>query len=109
MAHIGQTLAQRADYHFGDRKMTLERCPWPGLTAAEGPAWIDRAYVDWCAGLSSADDSMLRTRSDRPPGTLDGRHPFVDVILHVNREVIHHGAEVALLRDLYWIHRTLAP
>jgi hypothetical protein len=25
--------------------------------------------------------------------------------LHINREVIHHGAEIALLRDLY-IHRT---
>lgn len=24
-----------------------------------------------------------------------------DLILHVNREVIHHGAEIALLRDLY--------
>ena len=23
------------------------------------------------------------------------------LVLHVNREVIHHGAEVALLRDLY--------
>jgi hypothetical protein len=22
-------------------------------------------------------------------------------VLHINREVIHHGAEVALLRDLY--------
>jgi hypothetical protein len=22
-------------------------------------------------------------------------------ILHVNRELIHHGAEIALLRDLY--------
>jgi len=23
------------------------------------------------------------------------------LVLHVNREIIHHGAEVALLRDLY--------
>ena len=23
------------------------------------------------------------------------------LVLHINREVIHHGAEVALLRDLY--------
>ena len=23
------------------------------------------------------------------------------LILHINREVMHHGAEVALLRDLY--------
>jgi hypothetical protein len=22
-------------------------------------------------------------------------------VLHINREVIHHGAEIALLRDLY--------
>jgi hypothetical protein len=25
-------------------------------------------------------------------------------VLHVNREVIHHGAEIALLRDLYRHH-----
>ena len=23
------------------------------------------------------------------------------LVLHINRELIHHGAEVALLRDLY--------
>jgi hypothetical protein len=23
------------------------------------------------------------------------------LVLHVNREVLHHGAEIALLRDLY--------
>jgi hypothetical protein len=23
------------------------------------------------------------------------------LVLHINREVIHHGAEIALLRDLY--------
>ena len=101
LAHIGQTLAQRADFHFGDRTMTIDRVSWPGLTAAEGLAWIDTAYAAWSAGLDSADDTMLRQRSSGPPGTLDGRFPFADVILHVNREIIHHGAEVALLRDLY--------
>ncbi|MET8783999.1 DinB family protein [Streptomyces sp. NPDC004589] len=101
MAHIGQTLAQRADFHFGDRTSTLDRVPWPGLTAADGLAWIDRGYAYWCAGLDSADDTLLSRRSEGPPGTADGRYPFADVILHVNREVIHHGAEVALLRDLY--------
>jgi hypothetical protein len=23
------------------------------------------------------------------------------LVLHINREVLHHGAEIALLRDLY--------
>lgn len=27
--------------------------------------------------------------------------PRLDLALHINREVIHHGAEIALLRDLY--------
>jgi hypothetical protein len=26
------------------------------------------------------------------------------LVLHINRELIHHGAEIALLRDL-WAHR----
>jgi hypothetical protein len=27
--------------------------------------------------------------------------PLASLILHINRETIHHGAEIALLRDLY--------
>lgn len=27
--------------------------------------------------------------------------PLAALVLHINREVIHHGAEIALLRDLY--------
>ena len=26
------------------------------------------------------------------------------LVLHINREVIHHGAEISLLRDIY-LHR----
>ena len=28
-------------------------------------------------------------------------YPFIALILHINREVIHHGAEIACIRDLY--------
>ncbi|WP_348637775.1 hypothetical protein [Actinomadura madurae] len=27
--------------------------------------------------------------------------PFAALVLHINREVVHQGAEMALLRDLY--------
>jgi hypothetical protein len=33
---------------------------------------------------------------------------MLDLVLHINREVIHHGAEIALLRDLY-IHSAHTP
>ena len=31
-------------------------------------------------------------------------YPRGALVLHINREVIHHGAEISLLRDL-WAHR----
>ncbi|MBB2986007.1 hypothetical protein FHW15_001151 [Terracoccus luteus] len=34
-----------------------------------------------------------------------GRALRADLVAHINRELIHHGAELALLRDLY-AHRT---
>lgn len=26
---------------------------------------------------------------------------MAELVLHINREMLHHGAEIALLRDLY--------
>ena len=40
----------------------------------------------------------------RPCGEAEGpfaAYPFAALVLHINREVIHHGAEICLLRDLY--------
>jgi hypothetical protein len=39
-----------------------------------------------------------------PCGPSEGpyaKDPMAALILHINREAIHHGAEVSLLRDLY--------
>ena len=40
----------------------------------------------------------------RPCGPAEGPYadvPMAALILHINREMLHHGAEIALLRDLY--------
>jgi hypothetical protein len=29
---------------------------------------------------------------------------MAEIVLHINREMVHHGAEIALLRDLYLWH-----
>ena len=39
-----------------------------------------------------------------PVGPAEGPYaeaPCAALVLHIHREVIHHGAEIALLRDLY--------
>ena len=38
---------------------------------------------------------------ENPPAVGSERFPMEGIVLHVNRELIHHGAEISLLRDLY--------
>jgi len=65
---------------------------------------LDAGVEAWLAGVESlGEDGLLR-----PCGPAEG--PFADeplatLVLHIHRELIHHGAEIALLRDLY-AHRT---
>lgn len=101
MCHIGDILTERANHHFGDRAYpAFEAIAWPG-TAHDAVRFITDGYAQWTEGLARLDDEDLEKKSEGPPNTLDAQFPFAEVVLHVNREVIHHGAEVAELRDLY--------
>ena len=54
-------------------------------------------HVMWSAGARKADLS-------KPVGPAEGpfaEEPMATLVLHINREAIHHLAEIALLRDLY--------
>ena len=67
-------------------------------TAAEALNRLDSLYAAWIAGVRSLDDEDLRA----PCGEAGfERDPMSALVLHINREVIHHGAEISLLRDLY--------
>ena len=51
-------------------------------------------------GVSALDDDGLA----RPVGAAEGgwaAEPMITLILHINREMIHHGAEIACIRDFY--------
>ena len=69
--------------------------------AAGGLAQLDLTYAGWINGVKGLDDDdALAT----PIGPAEGPwadHPMAALVLHINREVIHHGAEMCLLRDLY--------
>ena len=70
------------------------------LARVEAVAWLDECYAAWKAGVDVLDADGLA----RAVGPAEGPyrdHPMATLILHINREVIHHGAEIALLRDLY--------
>ncbi|MFI9330467.1 DinB family protein [Kitasatospora sp. NPDC052868] len=101
LSHLGEQLALRAEYTVGDRKLTRDDYPATG-DAASAIAAFDAAAEAWREALLAADDAALDTvgLSTYPYGS-DSENPFLDIVWWVNQELLHHGAEIALLRDLY--------
>jgi hypothetical protein len=100
MAHvIVGVLAMRNHSHFGGPHADYQS--WHYATdAATALAQLDDAYAGWIRGVRGLDAAGLA----RPVGPAEGpyaEHPMSVLVLHINREVIHHGAEIACLRDLY--------
>lgn len=96
-------LGMRSASHFGGPPVEYPTAEWAG-TAAGALAQLDDAYQRWVRGVAGLDGAALA----RPCGEAEGEHghlPMAALVLHITREVIHHGAEVALLRDLY-AHRS---
>ena len=92
-------LGMRIGNHFGGRPMDYETFDYAG-TAARALIQLDEQYDAWCDGVRGLGTSGLA----EPCGPSEGPfadYPMAALVLHINREVIHHGAEVALLRDLY--------
>lgn len=73
---------------------------YPG-TAGEALAQLDEYYARWMSGIRGLDVAGLTARCREPGFETDS---MAALIVHIHREVIHHGAEIALLRDLY-LHR----
>lgn len=97
-------LLSRVHGHFGGPEVDYDTHIYAS-TAAEALAQLDGAYAAWVDGVRSWGVAGL----DEPCGPSEGpfaAEPRTAIVLHINRELIHHGAEIALLRDL-WAHRTL--
>jgi hypothetical protein len=108
MGHLAiGVFGARAANHFGEPgTVDYETTEWP-ITAAGGIDLLDRHYAAWTKGVRSLGEDELA----RPCGPAEGPyadHPLSALVLHINREAIHHLAEIALLRDLYTHRSSLA-
>ncbi|MFF3108318.1 DinB family protein [Kitasatospora sp. NPDC057904] len=101
LTHLTELLLLRADHTDGTRSLTREAFPVHG-DAESAVAAFDTAADAWRKALLAADDAALDTvgHCTYPYGG-DADEPFLDVVWWVNQELLHHGAEIALLRDLY--------
>jgi hypothetical protein len=105
------TIAWRCNHLASDAlggftRLRFAQAPTPfaageyATSAAEVTAFLDDNYSAWraaLAGLSAEDWEAALGESWGPYAD----STTIDLALHVLDEVIHHAAEVALLRDLY--------
>lgn len=85
--------------HFGGPPVDYFTAQW-SPDAAGALAALDDGYRRWVDGVRALDADGLA----RPVGPAEGpfaEYPFAALVLHINRETIHHLAEILLLRDLY--------
>ena len=69
-------------------------------TAAEALAAVDAAWASWKALADSLTDEEL-AEPIGPAGGFFAQEEREAFVLHIADELIHHAAEVALLRDLW--------
>lgn len=100
MAHIIiGVFAARTHSHFGGPPADYQT--WDYATDADTALrQLDDAYAGWITGVRGLDEADLA----KPCGPAEGPYadePMITLVLHINREAIHHGAEIACIRDLY--------
>jgi DinB superfamily len=105
MAHvIVGVFAIRSHHHFGRPPASYQS--WDYATdATTALRQLDQTYAAWINGVRSLSAADLTRRCGPAEGPY-ADHALSELVLHINREAIHHGAEIACLRDLY-LHRDL--
>ncbi|WP_300345814.1 DinB family protein [Nesterenkonia sp.] len=88
-------LAMRNASHFGREPTDYLSFDYAS-SADQALAQLDEEYHRWITGVKTLGEAGLH----QPCGE-DGFDSMARLVLHIHRELIHHLAEVALLRDLF--------
>jgi hypothetical protein len=98
----------RASTFFGDGSVPADagmadRRHWPArlpATADEAIGLLEKSYRWWTDGVREMTDEQLLAPLG-PRGGYYADQSMAQLVLHLNRETMHHGGEVGELRDLY--------
>ncbi|MFD2079598.1 Ankyrin repeat [Actinopolymorpha cephalotaxi] len=108
IAHVADVLGEDRTATWLGLPVGADEEPAPRGTAAAAVAALERAHAIWRRRLAAVTDEALA----RPMGDIAG--PFAEsdgaaFALHILDELIHHGAEIGVVRDLYQHQRPQDP
>src|SRR5689334_10184311 len=92
LAHLsGDCFGARNERHFGDPRPAYVGDPDDSPTAAQALQRLDEQVGRWRHHVGQLDEAaLLRPVGDKEP------YPeltMADLVLHIHRELLHHGAE----------------
>ncbi|MEE1805888.1 DinB family protein [Streptomyces sp. BE133] len=101
LSHLSELLALCADHTNGSHSLTRDE--YRVIAHAAGAvAGFDSSATAWREALIGIDDPALdAVRHSAYPHGSDPEDPFIETVWWVNQELLHHRAEIALLRDLF--------
>ncbi len=101
LGHLYSGFSLGWEWTFGGRKKLRDAIEFtPSAAAALDRFW---ALMDrWRESVGAMTDAQLDMIGfGQFPDGLDPQLPFISIVWWTNRELIHHAAEAALLRDLW--------
>jgi hypothetical protein len=102
--HLSDGCGNRADWTNGSHSLGPDDLAVPA-TAEAGLAQLRAAFTAWRSVFTDLEpDEYAQVGRSQYPDGLDPQLPLRDILWWQNREVMHHCAEMMLLRDLY-LHR----
>jgi hypothetical protein len=105
LAHLTVGFAEMTGTHFGGPPTRAATFDYAG-TAEQALRQLDHAHDEWVVGVRGLGDTGLAAPQGPtvPPEFADA--PMARLVLYTSVEIVHHGAEICLLRDLYLRHRS---
>lgn len=100
VAHLTEGYSERWEWTFGGRSLRRDDVDLHG-TATAGIAALTEQVERWQDEIARLDPDQLLTVGLSQATEIDAGAPFAHLVLHMNRELIHHGCEITVLRDLY--------
>jgi hypothetical protein len=100
LAHLTEAFFERFEYTFGGHARSRDDVDFAG-NAAGAVAALSSQVQAWQTAIAELDENQVMTVGLSQASDVDKIAPFGHLVLHMNRELIAHGAEITALRDLY--------
>jgi hypothetical protein len=100
IAHLTEAFFERWEWTFGSHQRRRDDLDLPGVRS-EAVAELTRWVNAWRSGIAALPAAEVMSVGLSNASDIDAAAPFGHLVLHMNRELIHHGSEIMVLQDMH--------